>query len=262
MNDLDITMEEYIRLETENALRKGKVYNWETATYGKIRYDEDVHFLRSVEMKFPTIVYNDALTSKLELSCEPTVSPQHIDKVNWKIEISLSDSDDKNYTVIYDNDSFSYKIFNVDDLKLDMGNGDDKIDIKQSSGDLSIEPLPNVINTDVGAYAQGSNELLETIHDTSIVWKKTENSLPVLVSKANTAYRGGFLGLDTAYSRRVIRRIGNWSNALSCEVQALIRSGNELISRIECGQYGVLVEFLGVRTTRGYAIPSLLDMAY
>ncbi|GKE75357.1 hypothetical protein Tco_1537398, partial [Tanacetum coccineum] len=139
MDDPDITMEEYIRLETKIALRKGKVYNWKTATYGKIRYDEDVHFLRSVETEFTAIVYNDALTSELELSCEPTVSPQHIDKVNWKIEISLSNSDDKNYTVIYDNDSFSYKIFNVDDLKLDVGNGDDKIDIKQSSGDLSIE---------------------------------------------------------------------------------------------------------------------------
>ncbi|GKB19130.1 hypothetical protein Tco_0853053 [Tanacetum coccineum] len=99
MDDPNITMEEYIRLETEKALRKGKVYNKETATYGKIRYDEDVHFLRSVEREFPTIVYNDVLTSELELSCEPTVSPHHIDKVNWKIEISLSDFDDENYTV-------------------------------------------------------------------------------------------------------------------------------------------------------------------
>ncbi|GKB14905.1 hypothetical protein Tco_0848828 [Tanacetum coccineum] len=139
MDDCDITMEEYIRLETEKALRK----------------------------EFPAIVYNDALTFELDFLCEPTTSPQHINKVNWKIEVSLSDSDDENYTVIYDNDSFSYKIFNVNDLKLDMGNGDDKIDIKQSSGDLFIETLPNVINTDVAAYAQGSNKLLETSHDTS-----------------------------------------------------------------------------------------------
>nr|GEV27265.1 hypothetical protein [Tanacetum cinerariifolium] len=39
MNDPDITMKEYIRLETEKVLKKGKVYNWETATYGKIRLD-------------------------------------------------------------------------------------------------------------------------------------------------------------------------------------------------------------------------------
>ncbi|GKC06510.1 zinc finger, CCHC-type containing protein [Tanacetum coccineum] len=119
MDDPDITIKEYIGLEIKKALRKA-------------------------------IVYNDALTSKLELLCEPTISPQHINKVNRKIKISLFDSDDENYTVIYDNDSFSYKTFNIDNLKLDMGNGDDKIDIKQSSGDLSIEPLPNVINTDVG----------------------------------------------------------------------------------------------------------------
>ncbi|GJS20956.1 hypothetical protein Tco_0449588 [Tanacetum coccineum] len=186
MDDPDITMKEYIWLETEKALRKGKVYNWEIAMYGKIRYDEDVHFLRYVETEFPAIVYNDALTSKLELSCEPTVSPPHIDKVNWKIEISLSDFNDENYTVIYDNDSFSYKIFNVDDLKLDLGNGDDKIDIKQSSGDLSIESLPNLINTDVGSYAQGSNKLLKTSHDTSSL---------------NTAYPGfGMHHIDFLYS--------------------------------------------------------------
>ncbi|GJR81278.1 zinc finger BED domain-containing protein RICESLEEPER 2-like protein [Tanacetum coccineum] len=143
-------------------------------------YDEDVHDLRSVETEFPGIVYNDVLTSELTLSCEPMVSPQHINKLNWKIGISLSDFDDENYTVIYNNDSFSYKIFNVDDLKLDMGNGDDKIDIKQSLGDLSIEPSPNVINIDVGAYAQGSNKFLETSHDTSTKFFKTKTFIKEL----------------------------------------------------------------------------------
>nr|GEX23369.1 hypothetical protein [Tanacetum cinerariifolium] len=55
-------MEKYIRLEEEKARRHGKVYNWETAMYGKIWYDEDVHDLRSVEIEFPTIVLNEALT--------------------------------------------------------------------------------------------------------------------------------------------------------------------------------------------------------
>ncbi|GKB79561.1 hypothetical protein Tco_0946456, partial [Tanacetum coccineum] len=72
MDDLNITMEEYIRLEEEKARRCGMVYNWETATYGKISYDEDVHDLRSVENEFPTIVYNDALTSEVAISYEPT----------------------------------------------------------------------------------------------------------------------------------------------------------------------------------------------
>ncbi|GKD45487.1 hypothetical protein Tco_1358455, partial [Tanacetum coccineum] len=72
MDDPNITMKEYIRLEEEKARRRGKVYNWETATYGKIWYDEDVHDLKSVETEFPAIVFDDAFTSKVTHSCEPT----------------------------------------------------------------------------------------------------------------------------------------------------------------------------------------------
>ncbi|GKF76276.1 hypothetical protein Tco_0225720, partial [Tanacetum coccineum] len=72
MDDTNITMEEYIRLEEEKACRRGKVYNWETVTYGKIWDNEDVHDLGSVETEFQAIVFNDTLTSKAALSCEPT----------------------------------------------------------------------------------------------------------------------------------------------------------------------------------------------
>nr|GEV33995.1 hypothetical protein [Tanacetum cinerariifolium] len=65
-------MEEYIRLEKEKAQKRRKVFNWETAKYGKISYDEDVHDLRSVETEFPAIVFNDNLTSNEMLFCEPT----------------------------------------------------------------------------------------------------------------------------------------------------------------------------------------------
>ncbi|GJY64984.1 hypothetical protein Tco_0466444 [Tanacetum coccineum] len=34
MDDPNITIKEYIRLEVEKARRRSKVYNWETATYG------------------------------------------------------------------------------------------------------------------------------------------------------------------------------------------------------------------------------------
>nr|GEU61867.1 hypothetical protein [Tanacetum cinerariifolium] len=65
-------MEEYIRLEEEKARRRGKVYNWETTTYGMIWDNEDVHDLGSVKTEFPAIVFNDALTSEAALSYEPT----------------------------------------------------------------------------------------------------------------------------------------------------------------------------------------------
>ncbi|GJW08705.1 hypothetical protein Tco_1571128 [Tanacetum coccineum] len=93
MDNPNITMEEYIRLEEEKARRHGKVYNWETAKYGKIWYNEDVHDLRSVEAEFPAIVFNDELSSEKTLSREPTISSL-ID-----FRISFGESDDEDYTV-------------------------------------------------------------------------------------------------------------------------------------------------------------------
>ncbi|GKF40553.1 hypothetical protein Tco_0120614 [Tanacetum coccineum] len=67
MDDPNITMDEYIRLEEEKARKHEKVFNWETAKYGRIWYNEDVHDLR-----FPAIIFNDNLKSNETLSCEPT----------------------------------------------------------------------------------------------------------------------------------------------------------------------------------------------
>ncbi|GJX75240.1 hypothetical protein Tco_0313835 [Tanacetum coccineum] len=197
-----------------------------------IWYDKDVHDLIFVETKFPAIVFNDNLTLNETLSCEPTVSSLNDNKIDFRI--SFDESDDEDYTIVFDKNSFSYKIISTNDLKTDSeshnmplfaspepsvscidnldffkefenefpvivyndaltsksnfstepilchqhidkfdlkdetslseysDNDNDKIDIEQSSGNLSVKPLPDVINTDVGAYAQGSNKLLET----------------------------------------------------------------------------------------------------
>nr|GEU55835.1 hypothetical protein [Tanacetum cinerariifolium] len=72
MDNPNITMEEYIRLEEEKARKHREVFNWDTAKYGKIWYDEDVFDLRSVKTEFPAIVFNDNLTSNEIPSCKPT----------------------------------------------------------------------------------------------------------------------------------------------------------------------------------------------
>ncbi|GJV65277.1 hypothetical protein Tco_1476105 [Tanacetum coccineum] len=267
MDDPNITMEEYIRLEEEKARRRGKVFNWETAKYGRIWYDEDVHDLRSVENKFPDIAFDDSLILGETLSCEPTVSSLD-DEINFKI--SFDDSDDEDYTVIFDKNSFSYKIISTNDLKTDSENDNEKVnmpslsppeptisyfddldflkdfekefpvivynDAQTSKLDFLTEPTVspqhidefnlkdetsfsecdeveqnvkyfndlfpfnviypndskpdkdndddkidikhflggNVINTDDGAYAHGSNKLLETSHDKSKFFSKLE----------------------------------------------------------------------------------------
>ncbi|GJV88512.1 hypothetical protein Tco_1532450 [Tanacetum coccineum] len=264
MDNPNITMEEYIKLQEEKALSRGETFNWKTATYGKMKYCEDkddfftnfesefiaivlddtsrealsweptvlndneidfrisfdefddedymviydknsfsykiisvnnlktdsendkvnipsfpspepevnysndLDFFKDFENEFPAIVYNDALTSKSDFLIEHIVSPRHIDEFNN--ETSLSECDEKEQNVLYFNDLFPFNVIYPNDLKSDMDNDNDKIDIEQPSGDMSVIPLPNVINIDT----QGSNKLLETSHDTSNKFFKTE----------------------------------------------------------------------------------------
>ncbi|GJY92254.1 hypothetical protein Tco_0508036 [Tanacetum coccineum] len=95
MDDPNITIEEYIRLEEEKSQKRGKVFNRETSKYGKIGYDEDIHDFRSIETEFPAIAFNDGVLSEKTLSCEPTVSSLN-DEIDFRI--SFDDSDDEDYT--------------------------------------------------------------------------------------------------------------------------------------------------------------------
>ncbi|GKC09143.1 hypothetical protein Tco_1000753, partial [Tanacetum coccineum] len=124
MDAPNITMEEYIRLEEEKARKYGKVFNWETAKYGRIWYDEDVHDLRSIKNEFPAKAFNDSLKSGESLSCEPTVSSLNNEN---DFRISFDDSDDEDYTVVFDKNSFSYKIIFTNDLKTILENDNEKV---------------------------------------------------------------------------------------------------------------------------------------
>ncbi|GJV86575.1 hypothetical protein Tco_1530513 [Tanacetum coccineum] len=130
-------MKEYIRLEEENAHRRGKVYNWKTATYGKIWDNEDVHDLIFVETEFLAIVFNETLTSEATLSCEPTVSSLNNNEIDFRI--SFDESDDEDCTVIFVKNSFSYKIISVNNLKTDSENDNDKVNMP-----LLPSPKPTV----------------------------------------------------------------------------------------------------------------------
>ncbi|GJZ16972.1 hypothetical protein Tco_0553095 [Tanacetum coccineum] len=92
VDDPNITLEEYIRLEEEKA-QACKVYNWETATFGKIWDNEDVQYLGSIKTEFPAIVFNDTLSSEAALSCEPTVSSLN-DEIDFRISFDESDDED------------------------------------------------------------------------------------------------------------------------------------------------------------------------
>ncbi|GJY12747.1 hypothetical protein Tco_0382056 [Tanacetum coccineum] len=182
MDDPNITMKEYIRLEEEKAHRISfdesddddytVIYDENSFSYKIISVDNlktdsendndkvnmhsfpspepmasyfDNFFFKDFENELPAIVYNDALTSKLDFLTEPTVSPQYIDEFNLKDKTSLSKCKEEEQNVLYINDLFPFKIIYPDDSKSDKDNDDDKIDIEHSLGDLSIEPLHNVL---------------------------------------------------------------------------------------------------------------------
>ncbi|GKE06639.1 hypothetical protein Tco_1398657, partial [Tanacetum coccineum] len=125
MDDPNLTMEEYIRPEEEKAYKRGKVFNWQTATYGKIKVDDDLYNLSSVEAEFPTIVINDVVAPQDELQCKSQVSTPVNDEIDFRI--SLDESNDDDYTILSDKNSFSYKMISVNDLKTDSINNYEKV---------------------------------------------------------------------------------------------------------------------------------------
>ncbi|GJY03838.1 hypothetical protein Tco_0369778 [Tanacetum coccineum] len=70
MDNTNLTMEEYIRLDEEKAGKRKNVFNWQTTTYGKIRVDDDFYDLRSIEAEFPAIVVNDDFAPQDRLQCK------------------------------------------------------------------------------------------------------------------------------------------------------------------------------------------------
>ncbi|GKD79935.1 hypothetical protein Tco_1342556, partial [Tanacetum coccineum] len=117
----------------------------------KVSCIDDLDFFKDFENEFLAIVYNDALTSKLDFSTEPTLCPQHIDEFDLKGETSLSEYDEEEQNILYFNDLFPFNIIYPGDLKSDKNNDNNEIDMIQSLGGNE--------NT------QRSNKLLEESHD-------------------------------------------------------------------------------------------------
>ncbi|GJR90785.1 hypothetical protein Tco_0214796 [Tanacetum coccineum] len=159
MDDPNITMEEYIELAAEKARSHGQTFNWETATYVKVKYYEDIDYFKDFETAFPTIVYQDALAPDHEISSKPTVSPHHDDGIDFDFKLSFDKSDDKDYIFSYDKNSFSYKLTSVNNLKPDSDN--DQVEINISSEEIAIEPSDSVVDTNVYAHPMSSKRVLD-----------------------------------------------------------------------------------------------------
>ncbi|GJX97327.1 hypothetical protein Tco_0353125 [Tanacetum coccineum] len=150
------------------------MFNWETAKYGKIWYDEDVQDLRSVEIEFPAIVFNDNLTSNETHSCEPTVSSLNNNEIDFRI--SFDESDDEDYTIVFDKNSFSYKIISTNDLKTDSENDNEKVN-------MHLFPLPGPLVScidDLDFLKDFENEFPAIVYNDSLTSKSDFSTKPTL----------------------------------------------------------------------------------
>ncbi|GJS04370.1 hypothetical protein Tco_0320878 [Tanacetum coccineum] len=138
MDEQNMTMEEYIKLEEEKACRRGRVFNWQTASYGKIQVDDDLYDLRSMEAEFLAIVIDDAFTPQDALPCKSQVSTPVNDEIDFRI--SFDESDDEDYTIISDKNF----CFNDLDFFKDFENEFPAIvynDAQTSKSDLLTDPI-------------------------------------------------------------------------------------------------------------------------
>ncbi|GJR91961.1 hypothetical protein Tco_0215972 [Tanacetum coccineum] len=131
----------------------------------RIWYDEDVHDLRSVETEFPAIIFNDNLTSNETLSCEPTVSSLNDNEIDFRI--SFDESDNEDYIVVYDENSFSYKIISVNNLKTDSKNDNEKVNMPSFP---SPDPEVSYFN-DLDFFKDFENEFPAIVYNDALTSK-------------------------------------------------------------------------------------------
>ncbi|GJW29841.1 hypothetical protein Tco_0046716 [Tanacetum coccineum] len=99
-------------------------------------YVDDLDFFKDFENEFPTIVYNDARTSKSDYLTKQTLSPRHNNESDFNDETSLSEYDVVGQNILYFNDLFPFNVIYPNDLKSDEDNDNNEIYIIQSLGGM------------------------------------------------------------------------------------------------------------------------------
>ncbi|GJS75660.1 hypothetical protein Tco_0725541 [Tanacetum coccineum] len=135
---------------------------------GVIRLEEEnssLGVVRCLTGKLLTIVFNGTLTSEATPSCEPMVSSLNDNEIDFRI--SFDESDDEDYTIIYDENSFSYKIIYVNNLKTDFENDNDKVNMPSLP---SPEPEVSYSN-DLDFFKDFENEFPAIIYNDALTSK-------------------------------------------------------------------------------------------
>ncbi|GJU87424.1 hypothetical protein Tco_1294970 [Tanacetum coccineum] len=143
---------------SSNTIAGYSVSRFVKLSYGKTEYyeNEDNSFT-NLETEYPAIVFDDI--SDAALSCKPTVSPLDNNEIDFNI--SFDESDDEDYMIVFDENTFSCKIIYVDNLKTDSENENDKINIPSSP---SPEPMIGYFD-DLDFFKDFENEFLAMVYN-------------------------------------------------------------------------------------------------
>ncbi|GKD58453.1 hypothetical protein Tco_1295962 [Tanacetum coccineum] len=233
MDDPNVTMEEYIRIEEEKARSRGLTFNWQTAKFGRMEHYYEEECFTNFEEEFPAIVfekingesfdteqmgimkeYDDGRedymtefpaivfdnTSNTMPPCEPTVSPPIESELDFRI--SCDESDDEDYMVIFDENSFSYKIVSVNDLKIVSENDDNNV---------ALSPNP-MIDHDLDYFNDFENEFPAIVYNDGLT-SKSDLGIKTLVS-ANSTDEFNFIDETSLseYDEEIISRFNDLFN--------------------------------------------------
>ncbi|GKD99777.1 hypothetical protein Tco_1387761 [Tanacetum coccineum] len=127
-----------------------------------------------MEAEFLAIVINDDFAPKDTLQCKFQVSISVNDEIDFRI--SFDESDDEDYTIICDKNSFSYKMISVNNLKTDLENDYDKVNMP-----LLPSPEPTVSYfDDLDYFKDFDNEFPAIVYNDAPTSKSDLLAEPIL----------------------------------------------------------------------------------
>ncbi|GKD46334.1 hypothetical protein Tco_1270979, partial [Tanacetum coccineum] len=246
MDDPNITMEEYIRLQDDLAQRHGRTFDLENATYGK-EYCHNLDFFTDFEADFLNMVYNNASAPNKNVLPKPTVSIYNAIKTDFDFSISFSYSDDEDYTFICNKDSFSYKLILVDDLKSEPVNNHVEINTELRSENvvrfilaLGLHTAKEMVEDSFEAYWLGSTRVIPDKGDLRDYWTEILSDMD-------------FLGATPSYIyiKDPVRRLCH--SLISYSISGRGQAPKKYLFRHAKGRKS------GARMSRGYFIGRLAD---
>ncbi|GJU94197.1 hypothetical protein Tco_1318953, partial [Tanacetum coccineum] len=192
-----------------------------------VRVDDGLYELGFVEDEFPAIVIDDTVKPQDALPCKFQVSTPGNNEIDFRI--SFDESDDEDYTIIYDINSFSYKMISVNNLKTNSENDNEKAVSEYDEEEQNIlyfnDIFPfNIIRPDDLKSGKDKND-----NDVAIIHSSKDMALPPCEQRHRFLRYEGLVYTDSdiAYFESRENHRSNIGWRIDVPVERLIMGKNE-----------------------------------